>query len=74
MSDSPDLPDTHLVATQLSRALGAIERAHSPGCEPGTDRSICETCRVGYPCDAIAAIEALDEPAASFYRDGGWLR
>lgn len=70
MSDSPD---AHLIATQLSRALGAIEWAHSPGCEPGTDRSICETCRVAYPCGAIAAIEAIDEPAASFYRDGGWL-
>ena len=73
MSDSPDLPDTHLVATQLSRALGAIEWTHSPGCEPGTDRSICETCRVAYPCATIAAIEAIDEPAASVYRAGEWL-
>ena len=67
MSDSPDLPDTHLVATQLSRALGAIEWTHSPGCEPGTDRSICETCRVAYPCATIA------EPAASVYRAGEGL-
>ena len=61
MSDSPD---AYLIATQLSRALGASEWIHSP---------TCETCRVAYPCGAIAAIEALDEPAVSFYRSGGWL-
>ena len=74
MSNLPELPDASLVAQQLSRALGAIEWIHSPTCEPGSDQSICETCRVAYPCGAIAAIEALDEPAASFYRDGGWLQ
>ena len=72
MSDSPDLPDAHLVATQLSRTLGTIEWAHSPTCEPGSDQSICETCHVAYPCATIAAMWLADRqpPASTGTGDG----
>ena len=72
MSNPPELPDASLVAQQLSRALGAIEWAHSPDCGPGSDQSICETCRVAYPCPTIAAMWLADRqpPASTGTGDG----
>ena len=67
-----DMEAARRVAEQLSCVLDVIQRIHSAGCDPDSGSLICETCRVSYPCDTIAATQALEEPAARLHWAGEW--
>lgn len=67
-----DMESARRVAEQLSGVLDVIQRIHSVGCDPDPGSLICETCRVSYPCGTIAAMQALEEPAARLHWAGEW--
>lgn len=67
-----DMTNARLVAEQLSRVLDVVQGIHSAGCDPDSGSLICGTCRVSYPCGTIAAIQAVEEPAARLHWAGEW--
>ena len=67
-----DMEHARRVAEQLSGVLDVIQQIHSVGCDPDSGSLICGTCRVSYPCDTIAATQALEEPAARLHWAGEW--
>ena len=69
---SEDLENARLAAIQLRRILDEIHLRHPCGCEPGSGRLICETCRQPWPCATVAVMQDAPEPASRVLWEGLW--
>lgn len=69
---SEDLENARLAAIQLRRILDEIHLRHPCGCELGSGRLICETCRQPWPCATVAVMQDAPEPASRVLWEGLW--